>query len=248
MSETGTSSASGNAGDARRAPSPAITRAAKILSLLAEQPQQVVGASALSRRTGVPKSTVLNLCAALVDERFLRRVRGGFQLDHRLAELGNAYLKSVQEVEEFYGLCRGLLTGVPQTVQLGVLAETLTVVFLARHDGQQPLNLGLASEIGRSVPAHCTATGKALLAAAGPESARARLPADGKLPTVTGNSLETTESLEAELEATRQRGYSVEQGEIVLGLCCVGVAIRTPHRADGLIGIRACLSWFVGVV
>lgn len=220
----------------RRSPSPAITRAARILSLLAQNPQQALGASELSRQAGVPKSTVLNLCAAMVDEHFLRRVNGGFLLHHRLAELGTAYLKSLKEVEEFYTFCRTELPAVPQTVQLGVLADGLSVVFLARHDGQQPLNLGLASEIGRSVPAHCTATGKALLAAASVDALSARLP-DGPLPTITTNSLSTAEELAKELDRTRERGFSVENGEVVLGLRCVGVAIRTPHRSDELVGI-----------
>lgn len=224
-------------GTARRSPSPALSRAAAILSLLATYPKQPFGASELSRLAGVPKSTVLNLCAAMVDDGLLRRGSNGYQLGHRLTELGNAYLKSVTEVEEFYDLCRSMFPADPQTVQLGVLGDAMSVVFLARHDGQVPLNLGLASEIGRSVPAHCTATGKALLAALSFEDLRRRLPEDGRLETATNSSIQSVDRLRDELEATRERGYSVEHGEIVEGLYCFGIAVETPRRGDGLVGL-----------
>jgi DNA-binding IclR family transcriptional regulator len=220
-----------------RSPSPAITRAAAILALLAERPRLSIGASELSRLSGVPKSTVLNLCFAMVEEGLLRRGADGYQLGHRLTELGTAYLKSVAELEEFYALCRDDFSGVAQTIQLGVLGQGLAVVFLGRHDGREPLNLGLAAEIGRSVPAHCTATGKALLAATGSDDLHARLPADGVLPAVTDSSISSVDQLLRELCVVRERGVSVEHGEIVEGLHCFGTAIRTPRRKDGLIGV-----------
>ncbi|GAB3618448.1 IclR family transcriptional regulator [Okibacterium endophyticum] len=220
----------------RRSPSPAITRAAEILSLLAEQPKRAYGASELARVTGVPKSTVLNLCTAMVEAGYLRRSPGGFQLDHRLAELGTAYLKSVAEVEEFYELCRAEAS-TAHTIQLGVLGDGLNVVYLARHDGSNPLNLGLASEIGRSVPANCTAAGRALLAAAGNQELESRLPERTPLPMLTSFSIGDVDTLRTEIEATRGRRYSMERGETVVGLTCFGAAIRTPHRADGLIAV-----------
>jgi len=226
-----------NGTELRRSPSPALTRAAAILSLLAEHPKRPLGASELSRLVRVPKSTVLNLCGAMVEAGLLRRGQDGYQLGNRLAELGNAYLKSVTEVEEFYGLCRDVAASAPQTVQLGVLGDGLSVVYLARHDGQDPLNLGLASEIGRSVPAHCTANGKALLAAAKAEDLERMLPADGHLHGITAHSITSADRLLEELKLTRDRGYSIEHGEIVEGLHCFGVAVQTPRRSDELIGV-----------
>ncbi|GAA0977313.1 IclR family transcriptional regulator [Acrocarpospora macrocephala] len=231
-----------NSAESRRSRSPALTRAVAILSLLAEHPKQPLGPSDLSRLTGVPKSTVLNLCGAMLDERLLRRGNGGYQLGDRLAELSNSYLKSVTEVEEFYELCRSTYPGLLQTVQLGVLGSGLSVVYLARHDGRDPLNLGLVSEIGRSVPAYCTATGKALLAATSDEDLQKRLPADGRLEPITTRSIQSVDRLHEELEATRARGYSIESGEIVEGLRCFGIAVRTPRRSDGLIGVSFTLT------
>ncbi len=217
--------------------SPAVTRAAAILSRLADEPARPLGPSELSRAIAAPKSTVLNLCAALVDAGLLRRSSDGYQLGSRLAELGHAYLNSVTEVEEFHHLCRERYPAAPRTVQLAVLGDGLSAVYLARHDGSEPLNLGLAAEIGRSVPAYCTASGKALLAALDDDALAGRLPADGALRPVTSASVSTPDALRAELRAARENGFAAEHGEIVDGLCCVGVAVRTPRRIDRLVGI-----------
>jgi len=204
---------------------------------MAARPQRTFGPSELGRQTGIPKSSVINICMTMTAVGFLRRDERGFRLHYRLAELGNAYLRSLSEIEEFYEVCRRKLKAAPQTVQLGVLADGLNVVFLARHDGREPLNLGRATEIGRSVPAHCTANGKALLAALDPEALKKLLPRSGKLPGLTANSIVTSRALGDDLNLVRRCGFSREKNEIVHGLNCFGTAVRTPHREDGLLGI-----------
>src|SRR5947209_1523122 len=80
---------------------PAVTRAAAILDALAEQPAAATPLSDLARRLGLPKSSVANICAALVDAGLVRRAGAGFTLGRRLAELGGAYLATVDQVQEF---------------------------------------------------------------------------------------------------------------------------------------------------
>src|SRR6478752_3788801 len=81
---------------------PAVTRAAAILDVLAEDGAVALGPSELARRLGLPKSSIANICGALADVGFLRRVGTGFALGRRLAELGGAYLVAVDMVQEFY--------------------------------------------------------------------------------------------------------------------------------------------------
>ena len=140
---------------------PAVTRAAAILDLLAENGSVPAGPSELARRLGLPKSSIANICAALVDTGLVRRVGTGFTLGRKLAELGGAYLTSVDLVQEFYEACNELAAGSEETVQLAVL-DGVEMTYLARHDGKQPVRL--TSQIGRRLPASVTATGKAALA------------------------------------------------------------------------------------
>ncbi len=206
---------------------PAVTRAAVILDLLAENGGVAAGPSELARRLGLPKSSIANICAALADAGLARRVGTGFALGRRLAELGGAYLASVDQIQEFYDACHELEVGSDETIQLAVL-DGREVTYLARHDGRQPVRL--TSQIGRRLPASVTATGKAALASLDADEVVRRF--DGvELPTLTRRSLPNVEALLADLEVVRRRGYSMDDEETVEGVVCFGVAI--PGRQPG---------------
>ena len=206
---------------------PAVTRAAAILDLLAENGSSPAGPSELARRLGLPKSSIANICGALADAGLVRRVGTGFTLGRKLAELGGAYLTSVDLVQEFYDACNELPTGSEETVQLAVLDGT-EMTYLARHDGKQPVRL--TSQIGRRLPASVTATGKAALAMIDEAEVRRRF--DGvELPVLTDRSLGTVDALIENLSVVRGRGYAMDDEETVEGVVCFGVAI--PGRRPG---------------
>ncbi len=213
--------------DAGGSLAPAVTRAAAILDLLAENGSAPVGPSELARRLGLPKSSIANICAALADTGLIRRVGTGFTLGRKLAELGGAYLTSVDLVQEFYEACNELPAGSEETVQLAVL-DGVEMTYLARHDGKQPVRL--TSQIGRRLPASVTATGKAALALIDEREVRRRF--DGvELPVLTGRSLASVDALLDDLAVVRERGYSMDDEETVEGVVCFGVAI--PGRRPG---------------
>ena len=207
---------------------PAVTRAGAILDLLAENAGHAAGPSELARRLGLPKSSIANICNALADMGLVRRVGTGFALGRKLAELGGAYLASVDLVQEFYEAAQLLPVGSEETVQLAVL-DGLEMTYLARHDGRQPVRL--TSQIGRRLPATVTATGKAALASLPDDDLDGRLAGAGPLPTLTANSIGTVEALRADLAAVRERGYSMDDEETVEGVVCFGVMI--PGRRPG---------------
>jgi DNA-binding IclR family transcriptional regulator len=207
---------------------PAVTRAGAILDVLAESPGEAPGPSELARRLGMPKSSIANICNALAEIGLVRRIGTGFSLGRKLAELGGAYLASVDAVEEFYEACRLLPTGSEETIQLAVL-DDLEVTYLARHDGRQPVRL--TSQIGRRLPATVTATGKAALASLDEAELERRLAGVVELPTLTPNSLGSVEALVADLAIVRRRGYAMDDEETVEGVVCYGVMI--PGRRPG---------------
>jgi DNA-binding IclR family transcriptional regulator len=207
---------------------PAVTRAGAILDLLAESGGQAAGPSELARRLGLPKSSIANICNALAEIGLVRRIGTGFALGRRLAELGGAYLASVDAVQEFYEACRLLPTGSEETVQLAIL-DDLEMTYLARHDGRQPVRL--TSQIGRRLPATVTATGKAALASLDDAELDRRLAGVSELPALTVNSLATLGELRADLAVVRERGYAMDDEETVEGVVCYGVMI--PGRRPG---------------
>ena len=209
---------------------PAVTRAGAILDLLAENAGEAAGPSELARRLGLPKSSIANICNALADIGLVRRIGTGFALGRKLAELGGAYLASIDLVSEFYEACRLLTTGSEETIQLAIL-DDLEMTYLARHDGRQPVRL--TSQIGRRLPATVTATGKAALASLDEADLARRLAGITELPTLTPNSLATVDALLADLAVVRGRGYSMDDEETVEGVVCYGVMIPGRRPAEG---------------
>jgi DNA-binding IclR family transcriptional regulator len=209
---------------------PAVTRAGAILDLLAENARDAAGPSELARRLGLPKSSIANICNALADIGLVRRIGTGFALGRKLAELGGAYLASVDQVQEFYEASRLLPTGSEETVQLAIL-DGLEMTYLARHDGRQPVRL--TSQIGRRLPATVTATGKAALASLDEEELDRRLATVVELPVLTANSLGSLDALRADLARVRRRGYAMDDEETVEGVVCFGVMIPGRRPGDG---------------
>ena len=209
---------------------PAVTRAGAILDMLAENAGQAAGPSELARRLGLPKSSIANICNALADIGLVRRIGTGFALGRKLAELGGAYLASIDQVQEFQEACQLLPAGSEETVQLAIL-DGLDMIYLARHDGRQPVRL--TSQIGRRLPATVTATGKASLASLDPAELDRRLSDVGELPVLTANSHRTVDALRADLERVRARGYAMDDEETVEGVVCFGVLVPGRQPGDG---------------
>ena len=146
----------------------------------------------------------------------------GWALGHKVVELGQAFLASTDVVAEFRRAAAVLPIGAQETVLLAVL-DGIEGVYLARHDGSQTVQL--ASDIGRRMPAVVTALGKAMLASLPDDELDARRAGVDELPVITARSHRTFGELRRDLEATRQRGYAVDDEQNTEGVTCISVAL-----------------------
>jgi DNA-binding IclR family transcriptional regulator len=221
---------------------PAVTRAAAILDVLASDsmanPSTPTQLSDLARRLRLPKSSVANICSALLETGFIRRVGTGFGLGRRLAELGGAYLATVDQVQAFTELTEQLAVASEETAHLAVL-DGLEVIYLARHDGRQAIRI--ASGIGRRLPASCTALGKAALASLPGDELARRLRGIEQLPTLTARSHRQVASLLDDLDNVRQVGYAVDDEETSEGIICLGVAVPRHDLGDAHYAVSVTL-------
>jgi DNA-binding IclR family transcriptional regulator len=103
------------------------------------------------------------------------------------------------------------------------------VVYLAKRESVHPLRL--FSAIGRRLPAHATALGKALLAQYPDDDVARRLP--NPLAALTAHTLTDPTALRADLAAARAAGYAVDREENSEGIICVAVAVPAA-RPDGV--------------
>jgi DNA-binding IclR family transcriptional regulator len=98
-----------------------------------------------------------------------------------------------------------------------------------------------AERTGFSLPAHCTAAGKALLAQLPDEEVTALYSRPEDLEPLTDRSITTLSRLRSELADVRERGWATNDGESEQGLRAIAVAIprwsgSTHHAAITLAG------------
>ncbi|WP_372594201.1 IclR family transcriptional regulator [Actinotalea sp.] len=210
-----------------KSPAPAVTRAAAILSLIAQEGRPL-GLADIARRLDLAKSSTLNLCIALEQTGLLTRTELGYGLGRATVELGGAYVRGFDLIREFYRVCAASPVLQHELLQIAILDGT-SVLYLARHEGRAPLRL--SATVGDRFPATVTAVGAALLAEIDPAEVAARFADPSTLPSWTAHSTHTVEGLLAKLADTRDRGYAVDEGETNAGV--YGVAVVLPPRRSG---------------
>jgi DNA-binding IclR family transcriptional regulator len=204
---------------------PSVVRAVRILNALAAGPANASLAS-LSRRLQLPRSSTLALCNTLVETGMLaRNADGTYRMGPHVLELSRSFLGQTDLHSEFERVVSGLNVLPEQTVVCAVLRDD-DVVYIGRRNGTYPL--GVSYEIGMRLPAHCTASGLAMLAQMPDDEVEARYAdadEDG-LVTLTARSIASVPELLDRLADVRKRGYAVDNEETALGMLCIGAAVR----------------------
>lgn len=218
---------------------PAVARAAAAMDALLANAGDPMSLSDLARRLGVAKSSMANICAQLVEERLLLRVDGMYRLGPKLAALGAVYLASVDVVREFQNICSERDPSLAATAKLASLGEHGEIVYLARHDVARPS--GLSLDVRVQQPAHCTASGKAILASLSDEAVARWLEAFSPLVRRTAKTITDGEALRAAIASARERGFAVDDEECIEGVVCVGTAISTKDETGEVLGLSLAL-------
>ena len=209
-------------------PIESVDNALKLLLLLGEQPQ--IRLSEATRYLGVASSTAHRLLAMLTYRGFVRQdpVSKAYLPGPALTSVAFAIFGRIDIQATATPTMRGLSERLRETVHVGML-DGASVRFVAAVEG--PTAVRVASRLGRTMPAHCTSTGKVLLAQLSEPELRQLFPHE-ELERITARSIGSRAKLEAELSRIRQRGYAVNREESEEGVASVAVPI--PTRAPGL--------------
>jgi IclR family acetate operon transcriptional repressor len=199
----------------------AVERAAQLLVQVTRH-REPVTFTELTEASGLAKSTASRLLTALERHGLVRRdpegrfrpgevfvsyaCRGGAEAD--LVSVAQPALDRL-----------GAQTG--ETVNLGVARAGGLVEQIAQVDSTYLI--GGTNWVGMSVPLHCAALGKVLLAFGAAELPR------GRLEQRTAATLTRRAAIEADLALVRERGWAVTAEELEPGL----VAVAAPVRRDG---------------
>lgn len=198
-----------------------------------------LGVSELSRRLDLHKNNVFRLLATLEQSGYIEQSPDSdrYRLGIRCLELGRAYERGVDLMRNARGVLLGLAAGLGETAHLTVLSD-FEVVHL---DGEEPSQiLFCGRRIGLRLPAHCTASGKALLAASGDETLgqydREHV-SRGALAAYQPRTIVDREKLFEHLRSVAVQGFALDLEEYEAGLCCAAAPIQ-----DGVGRLHAALS------
>ncbi len=202
---------------------PAAREALGILTFLASRPGPV-GASTLARELELPRSTTYHLLAELLAADFVVHLpeERAYGLGVAAFEVGSAYLRH----DPLERLARPLLTRLVEqtreTAQLGILQGNETV-YLLKEQPRSPLTL--VTDVGVRLPAHLTASGRAMLAHLPAAQVRALFPTAATFTSRTGLGPASLRELRETIRVESQQGYAEEHGLVTAGYASVAACV-----------------------
>lgn len=202
---------------------PAARQALAVLSYLAARPGPV-GAATIARDTGLPRSTTYHLLAELVAADYAVHLpeERAYGLGVAAFEVGSAYLRHDPLERLARPVLGRLVEQTRQTAQLGILQGNETV-YLLKEQPRSPLTL--VTDVGVRLPAHLTASGRALLAHLPAAQVRALFPRADSFATRTGTGPTSLRSLRETIRTEKARGYAEEDGQVTAGYASVAAAV-----------------------
>ena len=211
-------------------PIESVDNALQVLLLLGEKPS--LRLTDVSNYLGVASSTAHRLLAMLQYRGFVRQdgATRSYVTGPMLDGLAFGILRRLDVRTRARPVLERLNAELQETIHLGRL-EGSDVHFIDSIESSRALRVG--GRLGRSMPAHCTSTGKALLAEL-PYEEFSRLYPEEELAQVTSHSIGTRTALEAALAEVRAQGYARSQEESEEGVSSVAVALhstRAPRLA-----------------
>lgn len=197
-----------------------IERAFSVLELLAADGGSMT-LSALARGSGLPPATLHRLAATLVDLGYLRQEASRrYTLGPRLALLSDG--STAQLSSTALPHLGHLVDQIGETSNLAMLDGDL-VAYVAQVPGRHSMRM--FTEVGRRVQPHCTAVGKALLAATRTDDQIRALLGRTGLPRHTAHTVVDADVFLEQIALVRRLGYAMDEGEQEVGVRCFAVHV-----------------------
>jgi len=177
----------------------------------------------------MPRSSAYHLLNAMISEGFVVHVADdrGYGLGLSAFEVGSGFARQ----EPLQRMARRPLAElsnlIRQTAHLAVMhGRDVLYVIEQRYPGR-PM---LVTDVGVRLPAHLTASGRAILASLPKNQLRALFPDRASFVNRTGSGPRSLSALHSVLAETRRQGYAVEEGEVSPDLTSVAVAVHDHNR------------------
>lgn len=187
---------------------PALTRGLRLLEIIARSDDRQT-MTTIAKELKIAMSSAHALCKTLQSDGYIERFSDGtFDLTLKVLELASSKINKYDLVKHFYDSCDEIPIIRENAAIISVL-DGSDVFYIGVRNSPHPL--GVTFKVGMRLPASCTASGRAILAAMSDEQVRILYPHE-RLPQVTKASTETRTELLKILANARKDGFAVEKG------------------------------------
>lgn len=210
-------------------------RVLEVLELLGEDGARLSLAE-MASAMAVPKSSLHAILRTMEAHHWVDVDATGTRYGLGLKALltGTAYLAGDDAVSLAGPVLDALAEETGEAVHLGRLDGT-DVVYLAKRESRHALRM--FSAVGRRLPAHATALGKAVLSQYDPAEVQRRL--NWPLGKLTLDTVVEPDALLAQLAEARLRGWALDDGENSVDIRCVAVPLGTARGGGDALSCSA---------
>ena len=200
----------------------ALDRALRLLSLLSDGKPRT--SMEISEGIRLSPSTTFRILVTLASHNFVIRNEnnGQYRLGLACLQLARGYQDTNDIRRVALPLLESLRDDIKETVHLAIL-DNMEVAYLEKLSGLHAIGI-MSSRVGGRAPAYCTGVGKILLAYQDPQMVEEHFTTYG-LNRYTETTITDLLDLMGELDATRKRGYSFDNGEHEHEVRCIAAPI-----------------------
>ncbi len=209
-----------------------LEKALLMLEYIANQPNGV-SLPDVCGQLQLAKSSAYSLLITFVNMGYVKRAPNNrFIVGMKPFEIGSKFVEN----SDFFLYSRDVLSELAATVDETAHLATLDgaeVVYLSKCEGSCVVRM--SSSVGRRLPAHATALGKALLSGKTDEEVR-EIYQNAGMKQITPHTIADVDLLLKQLGEIRQSGFAYEREESSLGVQCIAVPVR-EHSGGVYLGL-----------
>ena len=199
----------------------AVMRTISILEALSEV--EGINLEALSRKTELPKATLLRFLSTLISQGYVYRDGADmYHLTLKMFSVGSRSLRHMDLINTAKPFAKELCQTLGETVHMGIL-EDGNAVYVLKEESSYTLRM--YSRVGKVIPLYCTAIGKIFLSEMTDDELEGYFRTNPLKP-YTPKSIRTHQALREELDRTRERGWSVDDEEHEENVFCIAAPVK----------------------
>lgn len=197
-----------------------LAKALSVMDLIFAAQGRGLSIASISKEMGLPKGTSHRILASLVQFKYARQDprTKKYGLGARFLDIGSPFEKR-QMLRAFIApVLYQLRSKCNETLSVAILVKD-EIEYIERYESEMILRVDI--HVGTRFPAHCTATGKTLLAALPEEELDFRLEHRKRLRKFTDNSISSLVALKEALAHVRREGVARDYEECLVGVHCI---------------------------